>query len=157
MRNSAFAIIIGSMMLPVTAQLAETRGQRLEVVYGEAKHYVTLTFHVSQNDAARLQEILDVLQSGNVSKAVFFLQPGFAENNPSLATNVKQRGYTVLPWNNTAQYDKNYVPTAFGGILLSDRDVLGRTSKMADVMAFYNLALYSGNASTVAFTPSALP
>src|SRR5919197_704100 len=131
MRNSAFAIIIGTMMLPATAQLAETRGQRLEVVYGEAKHYVTLTFHVSQT--------------------VFFLQPGFAENNPSLATNVKQRGYTVLPWNNTAQYDKNYVPTAFGGILLSDRDVLGRTSKMADVMAFYNLALYSGNASTVAF------
>ncbi len=162
MRNSAFVIVAGTMMLvsflpAATAQLAETRGQRLEAVYGDSVHYVTLTFYIGQNDATRLQEILDALQSANVSEAVFFIQPSFAEANLSLANAVKQMGYTVLRWDNVAQYDSNYAPMAFGDILLSDRDVLGRTDKMADVMAFYNVALHSGNSSVVAFTPSALP
>jgi parallel beta-helix repeat protein len=161
MRNYAFAIIISAMMvvsfLPAAAQQAETRGPRPDVVYGDAKHFVTLTFYIGQNDAARLQEILDVLQSGNVSEAVFFIQPSFLESNFAAANAAKQMGYAVLPWNSTGHYDRNYAPTAFGGILLSDRNVLGRTDKMADVMAFYNLALHSKNASIVAFTPSALP
>jgi hypothetical protein len=144
-------------VLPAAAQQAETRGPRPEVVYGEQEHFVTLTFYIGQNDGARLQEILQILQSGNVSKAVFFIQPSILEDNPAAARAMTQRGHTVLPWNSTGQYDRNYVPTSFGRILLSDRDVLGRTDKMADVMAFYNLALHSGNASVVAFTPSALP
>jgi parallel beta-helix repeat protein len=160
MRSSSFAIIFGAMMfvsfLPAAAQ-AETRGPRPEVVYGDERHLVTLTFYIGQNDSLRLQEILQVLQSGNVSKAVFFMQPSVLETKPAVASAMKQRGYTVLPWNNTGQYDRNYAPTSFNGILLSDRDVLGRTGKMADVMAFYNLALHSGNASVAAFTPSAPP
>jgi parallel beta-helix repeat protein len=143
--------------LSASAQLAEPRGPRPEVVYGDDRHFVTLTFYIGQNDAARLQEILEVLQSGNMSEAVFFIQPSFLENNFAVANTVKQRGYTVLPWNSTGHYNQNYAPTVFGGILLSDRDVLGRTGKMADAMAFYNLALHSGNASVVAFTPGALP
>jgi parallel beta-helix repeat protein len=161
MKGSAFAIIISAMIiisvLPATAQLSETRGPRPEVVYGDAKRSVTLTFYIAQNDTARLQEILEVLQSGNVSEAVFFLEPSLLESNSTVANTVEQRGYTVLQWNNTGQYDQNYVPTAFAGILLSDRDMLGRTDKIADIMAFYNLALHSSNESVLAFTPSALP
>jgi parallel beta-helix repeat protein len=159
MRNLAFAIAIGAMMfvsfLPAAAQVSETRGQRLEAVYGDSVHYVTLTFYIGQGDAARLQEILEVMQSANVSEAVFLIQPSFAETNLPLASSVRQLGYTVLPWNDTTRYHPEYAPTAFGGILLSDREVFGRTDKMADVMAFYNLALHSGNSSVVAFTPSA--
>jgi parallel beta-helix repeat protein len=161
MRSSVFAIILGAMMLfsvlPAAAQLAEPRGLRPDVVYGGDKHFVTLTFYIGQNGGARLQEILEVLQSGNVSKAVFFIQPIFLQNNPAVASTMEQMGYTVLPWNDISRYDQNYAPTSFDGILLSDRDVLGRTNKTADVMAFYNLALHSSNASVVAFTPSALP
>jgi parallel beta-helix repeat protein len=127
------------------------------VVYGDAKHHVTLTFYIGQNDTARLSDILGALQAGNVSKAVFFLHPGFASSNPALANGLLQRGYTVLPWANVAQYGNNYSPTAFNGILLSDRAILSRVDKMADVAAFYNVALHSGNASIVAFTPSAPP
>jgi len=144
-------------VLPAAAQQAVTRGPRPEVVYGDERHSVTLTFYIGQNDATRLQEILGILQSGNISKSVFFIQPSILENNTAVTDILTQRGFTVLPWNNAAQYDRNYVPTSFGGIMLSDRDVLGRTNKMADVMAFYNLAIHSGNASVVAFTPSALP
>src|SRR5687767_5102499 len=101
MQNSAFAIMAGAMMLvsflpAATAQVTETRGQRLEAVYGDSVHYVTLTFYIGQNDAARLQEILDALQSANVSEAVFFIQSSFAEANLPLANTVKQMGYTVL-------------------------------------------------------------
>jgi parallel beta-helix repeat protein len=128
---------------------------RPEIVYGEAKHYVTLTFYIGQNDSARLLEILDVLQEGNVSSAVFFMQPSLMESNATLANTVRQNGYTVLPWRNTNQYEPGYTPTEFEDILLSDRDVLGRTVKIADVMAFYRLALHSSNSSIVAFTPSA--
>lgn len=159
MRNFAFAIIVGAALivsfLPVEAQVVEPSGLRPDVVYGGEKHYVTLTFYIGQNDAARLQDILDILQEGNVSRAVFFIQPSFAESNATLANTVRQNGYTVLPWSNAGQYDTSYPPTEFAGILLSDRDVLGRTVKMADVMAFYNLALHSSNSSIVAFTPSA--
>lgn len=162
MWNSAFAIMIGTVVLvsflpAATAQVTETRGQRLEAVYGDSVHYVTLTFYIGQNDTARLQEILDALQSSNVSQAIFFIEQSFAEENLSLANTAKQMGYTVRPWDNASQYDSIYAPTAFGNILLSDREVLGRTDKMADVMAFYNLALHSGNSSVIAFTPSALP
>ncbi|HXV45866.1 MAG TPA: hypothetical protein VD736_04265 [Nitrososphaera sp.] len=160
-RSSAFAIIFGAMMLvsvlPAYAQQVETRGPRPEVVYGEERHFVTLTFYIGQNDGARLQEILQILQADNVSTVVFFIQPSILEGNPAAASAMTQRGHTILPENSTGHYDRNYVPTSFGGILLSDMDVLGRTDKMADVMAFYNLALHSGNASVVAFTPSALP
>lgn len=160
--NTIFAII-GTVMLssfavlPAFAQVAETRGPRPEVAYGDTKHYVTLTFYIGQNDTARLSGILDALQAGNVSRAVFFLHPGFANGNPALANGLLQRGYTVLPWANAAQYGSNYAPTAFNGILLSDRAILSRVDKMADVAAFYNVALHSGNSSIVAFTPSSSP
>jgi hypothetical protein len=56
-------------------------------------HYVTLTFYIGSNDTARVQEIfLDALQASNVSSAVFFLQPGFAEANHALASAMQQRG-----------------------------------------------------------------
>jgi parallel beta-helix repeat protein len=160
--NIIFAVI-GTVMissfavLPALAEIAETRGLRPEVVYGNAKHYVTLTFYLGQNDTARLSDILDILQASNVSKAVFFLHPNFASSNPALANGLLQRGYMVLPWVNAAQYGNNYSPSTFNGILLSDRSILTRVDKMADVMAFYNVALHSGNASVVAFTPSAPP
>lgn len=160
MRNSAFAIIIGVALivsfLPAAAQAPEPRGLRPEVVYGEDKHYVTLTFYIRQNDAAYLQDILDTLEEGNVSRAVFFMQPSFVESNATLANTTRQIGYTVLPWTNTDQYDSSYSPTEFAGIILSDKDVLGRTAKIADVMAFYNQALHSSNSSIVAFAPDAL-
>lgn len=162
MRYSAFALIItGTILLasflPITAQVSEPRGPRPEIAYGEEKQFVTLTFYIGQSDALRLQDIMEVLQEGNISKAVFFMQSSFVEGNMQLANSTKERGYTVLPWSNIGQYDHNYTPTEFADILLSDREVLGRTDKMADVMAFYNLALHSHNASIVAFTPSALP
>lgn len=144
-------------LLPAAAQVEEPRGPRPEIVYGDETHFVTLTFYIAQNDANRLQDILDVLQEGNVSRAVFFMESSFIEGNRQLMNATQQRGYAVLPWINTAQYAATYKPTEFAGILLSDRDVLGRTDKMADIMAYYNLALHSRNASIAAFTPSALP
>jgi parallel beta-helix repeat protein len=160
--NTVFAVI-GTIMLssfavlPAFAQVTETRGPRPEVVYGDTKHYVTLTFYIGQNDTARLSDIQDTLQANNVSKAVFFLHPGFESSNPSVANALLHRGYTVLPWANVALYGSNYSPTAFNGILLSDRAILTRVDKMSDVMAFYNAAFHSGNSSIVAFTPSAPP
>jgi len=147
--------IVSASFLPALAQVAETPGMRPEVVYGEEEHRVTLTFYINHNDAARLQEILDVLQEGNVSSAIFFIHPSLIMNNANLANIVRQNGYTVLLWRNAGMYEPGYTPTEFEGILLSDRDILGRTTKMADVMAFYNLALHSSNSSIVAFTPSA--
>lgn len=161
MRNFVIAVIAGAMLLvsflPASAQVTEPRGPRPEIVYGEETHYVTLTFYIGQDDAMRLEDILDVLQEGNVSNAVFFMDPGFVEGNSSLVNTTEQSGYTVLPWSDAGQYDPDYSPTEFAGILLSDREVLGRTDKVADYMAFYNLALHSANASVVAFTPSAPP
>lgn len=145
---------VSSSYLSALAQVAEVPGMRPDVVYGEAKHNVILTFYIGQNDTARLLEILDVLQEGNVSKAIFFMQPSFVENNATLATAVGQSGYSVLPWRDIGHYDLAHPPTEFEGILLSDRDILGRTAKIADVMAFYNVALHSTNSSTIAFTPS---
>jgi parallel beta-helix repeat protein len=159
--NAVFAVI-GTVMLlsfailPAFA-LAETRGPRPEVVYGDTTHYVTLTFYIGQNDTARLAGILDALQAGNVSKAVFFVHPGYASSNAAVVNGLSQRGYTVLPWANVAQYGSNYAPTEFNGMLLSDRAILTKVDKMADVMAFYNVALHSGNSSVIAFTPSAPP
>ena len=160
--NTVFAII-GAVMLssfvvmPALAQVAEIRGPRPEMIYGNAKHHVTLTFYIGQNDSARLQGIIGALQARNVSSAVFFLDPGFASSNPSLANGLLQKGFTVLPWEDAARYGSDYAPTAFNGILLSDREILSRVDKMADVAAFYNVALHSGNSSIVAFTPSSPP
>lgn len=160
----AFAIIIvvvaalsvlSSTFLPAVAQVAADRpGVRPEVVYGEDKHRVTLTFYIGPNDNERLLEILDVLQEGNVSSAIFFLHPSLVMSDDDLANTVREQGYSALLWRNAGMYEPGYTPTEFEGILLSDSDILGRTTKMADVMAFYNLALHSSNSSIVAFTPS---
>jgi len=144
-------ILVSVTISPAFAQAAEKRGLQPDIVYGNVKHEVTLTFYLGRNDSARLESILDLLQAGNVSKAVFLLQPGF---NQALANSIVQRGYTMELWNNTDQYNSNYPPTQFNGILLSDRDILTRTNKMADIKAFLNLALHSANKSVVAFTPS---
>jgi len=160
--NSAFAIIGAAMLaslavMPAFAQMAETRGPRPELVYGEEKHYVTLTFYIGQNDTARAQAIMDTLQASNVRSAVFFLNPGFASGNAALASAMADRGYKVLPWSNAGGYGSNYSPKTFSGTLLSDRAILTKVSKSADVLAFYNVALHSGNSSIVAFTPSLPP
>jgi hypothetical protein len=69
------------------------RPPRPEVAYSNSVYYVTLTFYIGSNDTARVQEIfLDALQASNVSSAVFFLQPGFAEANHALASAMQQRG-----------------------------------------------------------------
>ena len=143
--------------LPAAAQVEGPRGPRPEIAYDDETHFVTLTFYITQSDANRLQDILDVLQESNVTKAIFFMESSFIEGNRQLVNTTQERGYAVLPWINTAQYAATYKPTEFAGILLSDRDIRGRTDKMADIMAFYNLAVHSRNASIVAFTPSALP
>ena len=65
--------------------------------------------------------------------------------------------YSVLPWIDASRYDSNYAPTSFGDILLSDRSMLTKVNKTADVIAFYNLALHSSNSSIIAFTPSEPP
>jgi hypothetical protein len=103
-------------VLPALAQVAETRRPRPEGVYGNVKHHITLTFYIGQNYTARPSDILEMLQANNVSKAVFFLRPGFASGNLAAANALLDRGYTVLPTANAAQYGSKYSPTAFDGI-----------------------------------------
>jgi hypothetical protein len=47
-------MVAGTFLLfsfpPAAAQVADTRGQRPEFVYGEQKHYVTLMFYSGQLD-----------------------------------------------------------------------------------------------------------
>lgn len=158
---ASFAIIAmlacSIIILPAAAQvpLAETRGPRSDVVYGADTHSVTLTFYIGQNDTARLQSTLDTLREHNVTEAVFFMHPS-VQGSP-LANATGQAGYTVLPWADAGQYDSNYSPTSFADIQLSDRSILTRINKMADIVAFYMLALHSSSSSIIAFTPGDPP
>ncbi len=57
MRNSAFCIMVGAMVLvsllrAATAQAAETQWPQLEAVYGDSVNYVKITSYIGQNDAA---------------------------------------------------------------------------------------------------------
>jgi parallel beta-helix repeat protein len=156
-RSALVAILLAATIaMPVAfAQTSpETRGPRPEIAYGADRHGVTLTFYIGQNDSARMQETVDILQENNVTEAVFFMHPNFPGNN-TIVNSTAQAGYTVLPWSDANQYDANFAPSSFDGILLSDRAVLTRIDKTADVVAFYNLALHQSNSSVIAFTPSA--
>jgi parallel beta-helix repeat protein len=66
-------------------------------------------------------------------------------------------GYDILDWTDRNSFDSRFPPSEFSNITLSDRSVLSRTSKMADVAAFYSLALHSANSSIIAFTPPVPP
>lgn len=155
-RYAVAAILLATTIafpLAFAQTFPETRGPRPDVAYGAERHDVTLTFYIGQNDSARLQETLDVLQENNVTEAVFFMHPNFPRGDP-IVNSTSQLGYTVLPWSNVNEYDRNFAPSSFDGVLLSDRAVLTRIDKTADVVAFYNLALHQSNSSIIAFTPS---
>ncbi|HJS81896.1 MAG TPA: right-handed parallel beta-helix repeat-containing protein [Nitrososphaera sp.] len=156
----AFAAIAFTFMLLIplaAAQLAgpESRGPRSEVIFGTDPRYVALTFYF--DNATRMQEITGILGDKNVTDAVFFVDPAIARTNSSTIDTAIQMGYNIFNWTDKSAYDSRYPPSQFNNITLSDRSVLGRTSKMADVAAFYGLALHSANSSIIAFTPPIPP
>jgi parallel beta-helix repeat protein len=100
--------------------------------------------------------MIGILDENNVTSAVFFLDPAIAGNS-SVVESARLLGYDVRGWSEKDTFDSRYPPTEFKGLTLSDRSVLGRTDKMADLAAFYSLALHSTNSSVVAFTPAVPP
>jgi parallel beta-helix repeat protein len=103
-----------------------------------------------------MEELLARLDEKNVTSAAFFIDPAIPANS-SVVASARGLGYDVHAWSDKEIYDPRYPPTEFENVTLSDRAVLSRTNKMADVASFYNLALHSSNSSTIAFTPAMPP
>ncbi|HKU49911.1 MAG TPA: hypothetical protein VJP79_08175, partial [Nitrososphaera sp.] len=164
MRSFAFAsIMILILLIPVafaqtpstssssSSSFSEQRGPRAQAIFGDEQHYVTLTFYVDDPDV--MQGLLEILEEHNVTSAVFFVDPAIRENASSVIDLAQQKDYDVHDWKNKAAFDSRFPPSKFEGITLSDRSVISRTTKMADLAALYSLALHSDNSSIIAFTP----
>jgi parallel beta-helix repeat protein len=156
MRRLAAPVLIVLLLIPFAAaqQAPEPRGPRPEVLFGDDEHYVTLTFY--SDNSTLVQEIITILTQKNVSRAVFFVDPSMPANS-SVLNLARQSGFDVLEWSDKSSFDEKYPPSSFNNITLSDRSLLGRTTKMSDLLSFCSLALHSANSSIIAFTPPVPP
>ena len=126
MRAFAVSFVMLFLLVPLAyaQQGTEPRGPRPDLIFGEERHYVTLTFYV--DSPSRMQEIVAVLDEYNVTSAVFFVDPSIPANS-SVIQSARQLGYEVRSWSEKASFDPSYPPTKYQGITLSDRSVLGRS------------------------------
>jgi parallel beta-helix repeat protein len=132
-------------------------GPRPKLLYGNGTHYVTLTFYIQNGNTDHIKNLLIKLIIHHVSKAIFFVQKNFVEEHPFIMEIIKQRGYKIYPWDNIAKYDRNYPPTVFRDIVLSDREIVPRAYEGKDITTLYDIALHYENASIIAFTPQVPP
>jgi parallel beta-helix repeat protein len=132
-------------------------GQRQNVLYGDSLHNVTITFYIEKGNVKHLEDLLHSLLRYNISKAIFFVEGAFAKDHPFMVQTMKDLGYTVKPWMNKYEYDRNYPPTTFNNIALTDREILTQTSNLADAATFIEGGIHYWNSSIIAFTPSDPP
>ncbi len=122
-------------------------------LHDNTTHYVTLTFYIEYGNHHYLPDLIDLLHSYEIEKAVFLVEKGFIDDRPFAMEAIKQAGYTVVTLNSIAAYDTNYAPTVFQGMALSDREMFAYIQKDYIASDFFDIALHNQNASIVAFTP----
>jgi len=122
-------------------------------MHGNATHYVTLTFYVEYGNHQYLPDLLNLLHQYNIDKAVFFVEKDFIQDRPFAIETIKHHEYIVNNWNNVTGYDRNYAPTVFQGVPLSDREMLSHIKRDYITSDFFDIALHNENATIVAFNP----
>jgi parallel beta-helix repeat protein len=118
--------------------------------------HVTLTFYVQYGNQENLLDLIDLLRSYDLKKAVFFVEKSFADDRPLLVEAMKQNGYTVSTWQNLTEYSREYPPSVYRGIALTDKAILSNTQRDSNAAAFLDVAVHYHDASIVAFTPKVM-
>lgn len=122
-------------------------------IHEDKLHYVTLTFYVEYGNHQHMQDLISMLHQYKVNKGVFFVEKNYMEDHSFVIDTLKHNGFVVDIWKNLEEYDKNYPPSVFYGIALSDRDVLNFTHRDYIASSLYDVALHYENSSIVAFNP----
>ena len=115
---------------------------------------VVLTFYVQYGNQKYLLDLLDLLETYDIRKAVFFFEQRYIDDHEFIIKKVQHSGYLIKPWMDLSSYDESpYHPSVYKNISLIQSNILTEVNKDRIAANFLNVAVHNQQESIVAFTP----
>ena len=91
---------------------------------------VVLTFYVQYGNQKYLTDLLDLLETYDIRKAVFFFEERYIDDHEFIIKKVQHSGYLVKTWTDLSSYDESpYHPSIYKNISLIQSNMLAEVNE----------------------------